>query len=162
MINLDDIENTIRITLYDIELWSHEAEQLLLGTGAVESRFSAIRQYKGGPARSFFQIEPATCKDNLENYLAYRSSLWRRIYKKCYVPKELVDEKDLTKLGWILQTNIAFSICMARIKYRRVPKALPKLNDIDGQAKYWLKYYNAGGKGTIEKYKKAYKLINKD
>ena len=51
---------------------------------------------------------------------------------------------------------------MARIKYRRVPKALPKLNDIDGQAKYRLKYYNAGGKGTIDKYKEAYKLINKD
>ena len=162
MINLGDIENTIRITLYDIGLWSDEAEQLLLGTGAVESNYYAIRQYRGGPARSFFQIEPATCKDNLENYLKYRSSLWEKIYKKCCIPKELIHEDDLVRLGWVLQTNIAFSICMARIKYRRVPKPLPKLNDVEGQAKYWLKYYNAGGKGTIKKYKEAYKLINEN
>ena len=162
MINLDDIVNIIRSTLYDIEMYSHEAEQLLMGTGAVESKYYALKQYKGGTARSFYQIEPSTCLDNLENYLVYRKKLWGKIHKKCFVPPEIINEKDLAKLGWILQTNIAFAVCMARIKYRRVPKPLPKLDDIDGQAKYWLKYYNAGGKGTIKKYKEAYKLIEKN
>lgn len=161
MIRLDDIKTIIISTLYDINLYSQEAEQLLMGTGAVESKFYALAQYKGGPARSFFQIEPATCIDNFENYLIFRSSLWKTIYKKCYVPKELIHERDEGIISWVLKTNIAFSVAMARIKYRRVPKPLPKLDDIDGQAKYWLKYYNAGGKGTIEKYKEAYKILDK-
>ena len=41
---------------------------------------------------------------------------------------------------------------MARLVYRRAPARLPKSDDVKAQAKYWVKYYNAGGKGTEEKF----------
>ena len=49
---------------------------------------------------------------------------------------------------------------MARIKYWRVPKKLPVENDIEGMAKYWKDYYNTSlGKGTPEKFIKAYEVL---
>jgi hypothetical protein len=57
------------------------------------------------------------------------------------------------ELGYLLETNIAFAICMCRVHYRRVPKALPKLFDKPSFASYWKKYYNTKlGAGTIQKF----------
>lgn len=41
--------------------------QLLKETGAIESLYTTRRQMGGGPARSFWQIEPETAHDLLEN-----------------------------------------------------------------------------------------------
>ena len=39
------------------------ARQLILRTGAAESGYQTRRQYGGGPARGFWQMEPATEED---------------------------------------------------------------------------------------------------
>ena len=48
------------------------AQQLVIGTAAVESGGEYIRQLNNGPARGFFQMEPNTHEDIWINYLAYR------------------------------------------------------------------------------------------
>jgi len=139
-------------------MYSMDAEKLLMGTGAVESGYTYLRQLNGGPARSFWQIEPATAKDNIINYLQYRPQIWDDISKACDVPLYYIDsDLELSSIARLLENNIAFAISMARIKYRRVPSQIP--GDVKAQAEYWLIYYNAGGKGTIDKYINALELI---
>ena len=58
---------------------SPSAERLILGTGAIESRYQYLRQYPSGIARSYWQIETATCLDNIKNYLVYRKSKLKKI-----------------------------------------------------------------------------------
>jgi|TARA_R100001530_G_scaffold3566_7_gene5214 hypothetical protein len=151
MISHSDINEIVTDTLKSIGMYSDEALALLIGTGAVESGYKYLKQIKG-PARSYWQIEPATAIDNLDNYLSYRPELLNKVAKASMIPYQILDEINLKIMETLLTCNIAFAICMARIKYYRVPKPLPASGDLEGQAKYWLKYYNAGGKGTIDKF----------
>ena len=52
-----------------------EAVDLLFETGMAESGYRALVQKGGGPALSFFQIEPNTAKDIFNNYVEYRQPL---------------------------------------------------------------------------------------
>ena len=128
---------------------SEEAVDLVLATGIVESRYEYIRQMGDGPARSFWQVEPASAVDNLAHYLVHRS----RLMQKC-AEASLVDVKhwqNYDERVWadILEKNIASGIIHCRLKYWRVPKKMP--NTLEGQADYWKKYYNTeGGKGDPE------------
>ena len=128
---------------------SKEAVDLVLATGIVESRYEYIRQMGDGPARSFWQVEPASAVDNLAHYLVHRS----RLMQKC-AEASLVDVKhwqNYDERVWadILEKNIASGIIHCRLKYWRVPKRMP--NTLEGQADYWKKYYNTeGGKGDPE------------
>ena len=45
-----------------------------------------------------------------------------------------------------------YAAIMARIKYYRAPTSLPPAGNLQAQAQYWVKNYNAGGKGTVEHY----------
>lgn len=154
---IDTIRQLVRSTLWDIGLWSQDAEELMMGTGAVESNYQHLRQIYG-PARSFWQIEPETALDNRDNYLIYRLERMESICKTCMIDIDMLKEADENQMSRLLEINIAFAICMARIKYFRIPFPLPKT--VDEQADYWLKYYNAGGKGTLEKYIETNKMLN--
>ena len=50
----------------------------------------------------------------------------------------------------MLKTNHTLAAALCRIHYRRVSAPLPQAEDIEGQAEYWLRYYNAGGKGSVQ------------
>ena len=89
---------------------SEDAVSLVLATGIVESRYEYIKQMGDGPARSFWQVEPATAVDNLAHYLKHRSSLM----KKC-ASASMVDIKywqNFEENVWeeILEKNIAAGI----------------------------------------------------
>ena len=135
---------------------SEDAVNLVIATGIVESRYEYIRQMGDGPARSFWQVEPATCVDNLAHYLKHTPELMR----KC-APATLVDVKhwqNYDERVWaeILEKNIAAGIVHCRLKYWRVPKKMP--NTLEGQAAYWKKYYNSeGGKGDPQHFIEAVK-----
>ena len=121
-------------------------------TGLVESKYDYLTQLGDGPAKSFFQIEPATCKDIVDNYVKYRSKLQKAISDTASIRKRW-DAAPMDELAYMLETNIAFAICMCRVHYRRVPKALPKIGDKRGFASYWKRYYNTElGAGTVEKF----------
>tara|TARA_R100000458_G_C8244703_1_gene222924 strand:+ start:234 stop:713 length:480 start_codon:yes stop_codon:yes gene_type:complete len=150
------VKTLIDKVLKDASLYSEQASELVFMTGNVESGYRAIKQHPRGPATSFFQVEPFTSCDVWKNYLFYRSSLRAKIVKASYLPERFLTElPTIEECEELLHANMAYAILMARLVYRRVPKALPKVGDVDAQAKYWLKYYNAGGKGTIEKFKEA-------
>ena len=65
----------LRLDVADPGQHSVAAEQLLLGTLVTESAGKYLVQLGGGRARSMFQVEPATCRDVFENYLAYHDAL---------------------------------------------------------------------------------------
>ena len=119
-----------------------EAVNLIYETGMAESGYRALVQKGGGPALSFFQIEPATARDIFNNYVEYREPLVQAL---------IIFGIDPMDLDFSVKTNIAVAICMCRFHYRRVPSAIPKTKE--GRAKYWKKHYNTElGKGTIKHY----------
>lgn len=155
------IRELVTDTLKGIKLHSKAAENLIMGTGAVESHYHYLRQLGSGVAVSFFQVEGATVKDNIENYLSYRPERLSLITDYCMTPTpaKLLDY-NAAQLRSLTLHNIAFAIAMARVLYFRVPKKLPSEDDIEGMAKYWKKYYNTPlGKGTEEKFIEAYNLL---
>jgi predicted amino acid dehydrogenase len=96
----------------------------------------------GGPAIGFFQIEPATMYDVLDNYVAYRPQIKADLYALGY------DDSDaeIRVMG-----NIALQVAFCRLCYRRDKNPIPKLEDMEAQAKYWKKVYNTElGKGTVK------------
>ena len=133
----------IRPVLKGMDLWSQEAEELLLGTAIHESGgLKRIRQYEDGPALSYFQMEPATLFDLWDNFLVYRKD------KMALLEKYKIPDLSLSEN---LILNPAFAVVAARLQYYRVPEPIPK--KLDGQAAYWKKYWNTeNGKGTPEKY----------
>lgn len=153
-----DIQEIIDDTLHRISMHSAEASIMVFNTGLVESGYRALMQYPSKIARSYFQVEPNTCYDIFENYLKYRKAIWYDVIDACELNekyKQVIPTKQ--ECARLLTTNIAFAICMARLVYRRVPVRLPKTSDLDGQAHYWLKHYNAGGKGNLDKFTEALK-----
>jgi len=144
-------------------MYSLEAENLIFGTGLVESNYDYLKQWNDGVARSWWQIEPGMtgAMDTIVNYLHYRKSL----LGKCAVAAKVapfyfrkgVEEEEVRDL---LETNIAYALIMCRLKYRRVPKKLEKT--VEGMAHYWKKYFNSDlGKGDPEEFIEKYKMTQK-
>ena len=60
----------------------------------------------------------------------------------------------------LLESNIAYALIMCRLKYRRVPKKLPKT--VEGMANYWKKYFNSDlGKGDLKEFIERYENVTK-
>ncbi len=132
----------------EFNFYSKAAVNLLMGTVAAESSAHHFAQYVQqlgkGKAVSVFQLEPATIDDIFENYLKFRPTLKAKIDR--YInPDKPVHEQ----VKW----NQALAVILARVHYRRVPKALPHHDDVENMAAYYKKYYNTiKGKSSEEKY----------
>ncbi|GGB21958.1 hypothetical protein GCM10007414_39210 [Agarivorans gilvus] len=122
------------------------AEELLLGTAVQESlNFMYRSQVGGGPAKGYFQMEPATHDDIWDNFLKYRKGLAKDVISFLSSP----NANKITEL----ENNDKYAAAMARTHYMRVPAALPKAGDIKAQANYWKQYYNTPlGKGLPHEY----------
>ena len=143
----ESIKRIIKETLDHMNLYSEDALEMIYKTGKAESGYRTLQQYGGGPALGFFQMEPATYRDIWENYVMYREKYRNKLYSLGF---------DDSKMDYCLMSNIGIQVAMCRLHYRRVPSALPKAGDLEGQAKYWKKYYNSHlGKGTIEHFMEA-------
>lgn len=153
MINITQIRSLVKSTCNGLgdKFASDDAVTLILETGMVESRYIYLRQLGDGPARSFWQIEPATAIDNLNHYLSHRKKLMAKCAETSLVDLKYWQSYDEKTWEKILEINLSAAIIMARLKFWRVPKPMP--NTLEGRAKYWKKYYNTDqGKGTEEKY----------
>ena len=142
------IKKIIKRTLEKSEnLYTKEAADLIYETGKAESGYIALEQSGGGPALGFFQCEPATLHDCIDNYIKYRPELQETLLSLGF----LEDDPEFS-----LKTNIAVQVFFCRIKYRRDKEPIPKTKQ--DRAKYWKRVYNTeGGKGTVEHYLKANK-----
>jgi hypothetical protein len=132
-------------TLQAIGLYSEAATELLLGTALQESKLVYRRQLGNGPARGLLQMEMATHNDIFNNYLKYRSTLRNAVLQLKSDPQGDA-ENELTD-------NDAYAVAMARVLYKRAPKALPDAGNVEGMAAYWKQYYNTPlGAGTVNQY----------
>lgn len=136
----------IRPVLEKMHASNLAAEELLLGTAVQESlNFKYRRQMGNGPARSYFQMEPATHDDIWNNYLKYNA-------RRAALVTSFLSSPDADK-HYELENNDQYATAMARVHYMRVSEALPKQGDIEGQANYWKQYYNTPlGKGKPSEY----------
>lgn len=122
------------------------AEELLLGTAVQESlNFMYRNQAGGGPAKGYFQMEPATHNDIWDNFLKYRTNLATNVLS-------LLSSKSADKIKE-LEINDKYAAAMARVHYMRVASPLPKAGNIEAQARYWKQHYNTIlGKGNPHEY----------
>lgn len=134
----------IRPALTFIGLQGQAAENLVLGTAITESRLKYLKQLGSGPAKSLWQIEPATHDDIWANYLEHRPQLAEQLMT--LRGRHAADGMDP------LVGNLYYGAAMCRVFYRRVPAPLPRPEDAHGMAAYWKSFYNTRlGKGTVEK-----------
>ena len=68
---IDTIRKITEIVCKHLGMYSEDAVDLIIATGKAESGFRALEQTKG-PAIGFFQIEPDTINDVMDNYAHYR------------------------------------------------------------------------------------------
>ena len=149
MIALSQLRNLTERTLKALNMYSEDALNLVLGTIYQESLGGTyIRQLSGGSALGICQMEPATFKDIIENYLNYNKDLKIRV----------IVETNVHRLeAEALEYNLALSIAFCRLHYERY-----LFNDIpetvEEYAHAWKKYYNTHkGKGTEEQFINNYK-----
>jgi hypothetical protein len=137
---------------------------ILEGTALVESGLRHVRQtgygyHKDEGAWGLWQVENISVAEmrrrmdwpqNAQLYLRAAQWLFR---------SEDADPfwfAHMTNLQ-ILQTSMhspRLSCLLARMHYIRVPKAIPE--DLESQAKYYVKWYNICGKATYKKYLEAW------
>ncbi len=153
---INEIKEIVEYALYRIDAYSDDALALVVRTGMAESGYRALKGYgEGNPAIGFFQIEPATMNDMINNYIKYRSH-----YKKNLISLGMNFKKD-TIMSVI--SNIGVQAALCRIHYRRDRHSIPSWDDLEGQAKYWKRVYNTSlGRGTTEHFIEANKKIGFD
>jgi len=144
---IDTLKKIIKWTLEYLDMYSDDAADLIFKTGMAESGYRALEGYGANPAIGFWQVEPATMYDTMENYVNYRKALKAKVYELGY---------DSNDAEMRLMSNIALQVAFCRLKYRRDRYPLPKSGDVEAQAKYWKRVYNSEkGRGTVEHFIKA-------
>ena len=141
------IKEIIVWALKEMDLYSHEAADLIYKTGMAETGYKHLKQMGGGPAIGFWQVEPATLIDIMDNYVNYRPKLLEGLKSLGFSPDDVETR---------VMSNIALQAVFCRLKYKRDKYALPLIGDLQGQAEYWKRVYNTHlGKGTIEHFMEA-------
>jgi len=137
-INVKQLESVLRYNLLPMVdgFYSEDAVTLLMLTASVESDMGYNLFFQNGAtggARGIMQVEAATMFDNYENHLNFPKNAKQReqIKDVCGVSEPNVDA---------LEFNLAFNVMMARVKYWRVPSAIPET--LEGKAKYYEEHYN--------------------
>lgn len=134
--------------------WSEDAEDLVLATALAETGLREIEQGRGrkrGPALGHFQIEPATHTSIWEHYLSRRFWLAEAIGKVSYIENDLWHKSPERGVQAppheLLIGNLFYGVAICRTLYWQKEGPIP--SSIEGKAQYWLKHYNAGGRGSI-------------
>ena len=145
---ITEIKEIVEETLYTLDMYSDDALSLIMRTGWAESGYRALKgATKGNPALGFWQVEPFTAKDTLDNYVKFRPHIKEKL---------LYLGLQENNLEFCLLSNIALQVAFCRLKYRRDSKPIPSWDDIEAQARYWKRVYNSElGKGTVTHFLKS-------
>lgn len=146
-------ECVIRPILKKINLWSANAEELLMGTAAQESKGGTYIIQEGKDAiftqggLGIFQMEAPTYNDMWDRVI--KAPLRTLILSSCnFAEKPLATE---------MITNLAYAAVMCRVKYLSIPHDLPDANDVTAIGQYWKQWYNTPlGGGTVDEFVKNY------
>lgn len=139
--------------------YSPDVVELLMGTAAIESKLATfLVQIGGGPALGPFQVEPDTEVDNWNNYLRFKpaDAKFVRSFMSQRAAADVFDGDKVRMplyhtpaMAQELATNLPYNMLMARIKYLRAPKALPKATDHKAMGDYWELYYQGDPSRSI-------------
>jgi len=133
----------VRDSLKAAKWWSPAVENIILGTGLVESNLENLIQIGCGVARGIYQIEPRSYADVL-TYIKRDPDKVSNILTSCSMTSL---PEDVNAVIW----NLRYATLITRMFYYRVPEALPKSDDAIGLTQYYIQHYNCGGKATIER-----------
>lgn len=128
--------------LSKLQLYSKNAEELLVFTCAAESLGGTLLHQVKGPALGIFQMEPNTYTDIWVNYIRNRNQLatLMSLHMGCTrIP-------DVERMIY----DLHFAAAMARIHYLRVTETIPDHTNVDAMWDYYKKYYNTE-KGKAKK-----------
>jgi len=132
-----------------LNMYSPDAEELLMFTCAVESNGGTYLKQIKGPALGIFQCEPSTYHDMWRNFIVARSNLMGILHMKFNVTHMPSEQR--------LCTDLLYAAAMCRIHYLRVKEKLPSGRDTEALYEYYKKYYNtAKGASTKKKSIDAY------
>lgn len=144
----------IEPVLSKLQLYSKEAEEVLVFTCAAESLGGTYLQQVKGPALGIFQMEPNTYTDIWINFIRARNqiaTLMSLHYGCSRIP-------EVERLIY----DLHFATAMARIHYLRVRPGLPKLGEVDALWDYYKTFYNTEkGKAKKEESIKKYQAFIK-
>ena len=143
-----------RLVLQGLDMWSPDAEELLLRTGAVESGYKHREGINNGPELGYWQIHPRTAEDILFRYL--QRSRKREM-------KENLERVLGYQLTWLLEEpgrlkaelrdNDILGVSLARIWYMMAPYPVPDAKNLPAQAWLWKKWFNTKkGTGTTRRF----------
>lgn len=156
-------ECVIRPALKAIDLWSADAEELLIGTCAQETKGGSyiIQEtskgiyVKGG--LGIYQLEEATYDSLWKCQVLPREKLCTAIMKACHFEYPQPFKLENAPPAKELITNLAYATMMSRVFYLDFEEPLPKGTDVEAMGVYWKKYYNTVyGAGTVEQFIKSY------
>lgn len=143
------LRGVIEQTLKPINLWTPDAEELLLATCANESNFGIYRTQMHGPARGIFQMEGEDFDDIWKNYLQYHGTLAFQVKNYNGGKQGTVDD---------MVNNDQYAVVMARVHYMRKPGSIPPANDLEAIWAYYKKFYNSPqGAATHDEFVSKYK-----
>lgn len=147
-------EMIVRPTLVRLGMYSHAAENLVVGTAVQESHIDYVKQLGRGPALGIYQMEPATHDDIWENYLRFSPGLAAKM-------TELL--APWPEKQYQLVTNLAYATGMCRLQYRRRPEPLPPASDLRALGAYYKRWYNTpAGAATVDEFVANYRRAGAD
>jgi hypothetical protein len=140
--NPQELRTLIQQTLEPHDLYSPEAEELLMATCANESHLGQYRMQIDGPARGIFQEEQEDLADLYTNFLKYHPQYLNAVGQ--HTAEDLVE-------------NDSLAILVCRLHYYRFPDKLPEANDIEGiWSLYKLRYNTPEGAATHDGFMACY------
>ena len=144
------IRELIRWTLGYLDMWSPQAERLVMATGQHESHYRYLKQIKG-PALGFWQMEPDTLDDLCENYLVFKADLAEKF--------DGLRPPSLSRVD-ALQGCLFYACAACRLHYYRFPEQIP--TDDDGLWDlYKFRYNSPAGAATKKQFFRALAEIDK-
>lgn len=150
MLNCEQLRSLIiNPALSKLQVYTKNAEELLVFTCAAESDGGTYLAQIKGPALGIYQMEPSTYHDIWINHIQYNlrlATLMGMHFGCARIPEP---ER--------LMYDLNFATAMTRLHYMRVKEPLPDAGDKNALWEYYKKYYNTEkGKATKEKAITAY------
>ena len=139
----------LRPSLVAINLYSEDAEELLIATMAQETLGGSFLAQVSGPALGIYQMEPQTYGDHWAHFIGNDIPLMKNILNAC----QYMQIPPAQHLVW----NLRLATIMTRVHYLRVRSPLPNKDDLDAIWTYYKNYYNSSkGAATQDAFVKNY------
>jgi len=96
-----------------------ELRDYLEKTGAVESDYRTKIQKGGGPARSYWQVEPKTAKSLINNSVGFFGPKFKEIFGEDIIKK--LQPLNEEQWSYLLERNTVLAACMSAAKWLETP-----------------------------------------